>query len=158
MKEIESRLQYLEDRLALQDAFIDYLTAVDRITDVDALLACFTEDAVLDLRAVNMPKCDSHASIRKCYAEACADTEYLAHFVTNFRVLRLEGDEADCCANVMATSQSRSGREELLYVHYDISYVRSGKHWKSRAFMERPLMPLVHRSTAAGQKSDANKR
>lgn len=39
----------IEDRLAIQDLMIAYAHAVDTVSDIDAVLDVFTEDAVFDL-------------------------------------------------------------------------------------------------------------
>ena len=53
MATIEDRLQRIEDRQALSDPLNAYCGAVDSLSDVDALLACFTEDAVFDLSGIH---------------------------------------------------------------------------------------------------------
>ena len=45
----EERWKKIEDRLALEDVLNAYCAAIDSLSDMDGLLACFTEDAVLDL-------------------------------------------------------------------------------------------------------------
>jgi ketosteroid isomerase-like protein len=54
-------LGYLEDRLAINDLFVRYTTALDR-GDVETLVDCFTPDAALDSPAVGRPA--GHAAIR----------------------------------------------------------------------------------------------
>src|ERR1700722_498876 len=149
MSDIESRLNYLEDSAALETAFVAYLTAVDSGADMEGLLACFTEDAVLDFSGLDNQRFEGHTNIRKFFSEGFAAHTHLAHFGSNFRVVRLKGAEADCSANVMATWCGRSGREGLVYVRYDIAYVRQRKCWKFKTLAEKALMPVIPRSTAS---------
>ena len=44
----------LEENRRLEEALLDYLTEVDNMDDLDALVACFTEDAVLDLSGLDL--------------------------------------------------------------------------------------------------------
>jgi hypothetical protein len=60
MLTIENRVQRIEDRAALQDVLTAYCNAVDSLSDMDGLLNCFTEDAVLDLSGVSIHVRDSN--------------------------------------------------------------------------------------------------
>jgi hypothetical protein len=146
--EIDAGVEYLRDRTALHDVLIAYAFAVDSLSDMDGLLGCFTEDAVFDLSGLNLPRYHGHAGIRGFFAQVFADMTHHAHFVTNFRVDRLEGNEAKCRAYIMGMGKARSGLEILVYVLYNLEYRRSGESWKISYFDERTLMPMPESLTA----------
>ena len=135
-------MTYIEDRIALQDALTAYCTAVDSLSDLDALLDCFTEDAVFDLTGIGLPRFDGHAGIRGFFTQVFGDMSHHAHFATNFAVDRLDGNEASCRAYVMGMGATHDGRSVLVYVRYFLDYVRSDRGWKIKSFSESSLMPL----------------
>ncbi len=148
MSDIESRLKYIEDRTALHDVLIAYCTAVDSLSDMDGLLACFTEDATLDLSGLNLPVFHGHDGIRQFFGQVFIDMTHHAHYATNFRVVKLDGDKAECRAYIMGMGRASSGLEILVYVHYELEYVRTGAGWKMSKFGEGLLMPMPESLTA----------
>ncbi len=46
----------VEEHWALENALLDYLFAVDAMDDIDAMVACFTEDAVGDFNWLDVGK------------------------------------------------------------------------------------------------------
>lgn len=142
MSAAEDRWKTIEDRLALQDVLTNYCLAVDSLSDMDGLLGCFTEDAVLDLGGIHLPRFDGHAGIRQFFTQVFADMTHHAHFTANFKVERLEGDEASCTAYVMGMGVARDGQSVLVYVKYFLDYVRTPAGWKMNRFAESGLMPL----------------
>ena len=138
----EERWKKIEDRLALEDVLNAYCAAIDSLSDMDGLLACFTEDAVLDLGGINLPRFDGHAGIRYFFTQVFEDMTHHAHFVSNFTVARMDGDTATCTAYVMGMGVARDGQSVLVYVKYFLDYVRTPSGWKLSHFAESGLMPL----------------
>ena len=142
MPTIEDRLRKIEDRIALQDVLTAYCNAVDSLSDMEGLLNCFTEDAVLDLGGIGLPRFDGHAGIRKFFTQVFHDMSHHAHNATNFTVDKLEGDSATCRAAVIGTGATNDGRTVLVYVRYFLELVRTKAGWKMSRFGETVLMPL----------------
>lgn len=138
----EERWKKIEDRLALEDVLNAYCAAVDSLSDMDALLDCFTEDAVLDLGGIHLPRFDGHAGIRQFFTQVFADMTHHAHFVSNFTVQKMAADAATCTAYVMGMGVARDGQSVLVYVKYFLDYVRTASGWKLSRFAESGLMPL----------------
>ena len=86
-------LGYLEDRLAIDDLFVQYTTALDR-GDVETLVDCFTPDGSLDSPAVGRHA--GHAAIR-AFAERFARFHdggaQLRHVISNLAV-EIDGEHA----------------------------------------------------------------
>jgi ketosteroid isomerase-like protein len=139
---IETRLRAIEDRLALQDVVNDYCTAVDRLGDVDGLLGLFTPDAVIDMSAIGLPHVRGHESIRGFFEPVFAMMTHHAHHWSNFRVERLDGDEASISAYVMGMGRSGDGNSVTVYVSYFMDCVRRGDRWTIRHYRIVPRMPL----------------
>jgi ketosteroid isomerase-like protein len=148
MSDVENRLKHIEDRTAIKDVLLQYCMAVDSLSDMEGLLGCFTEDADFDLSGLNLPRFKGHAGIRGFFAQVFADMTHHAHFVTNFRLDRLERDEAKCQAYIMGMGKARTGLDVLVYVRYNLALVRTAKGWKISSFDERPLMPMPESLTA----------
>lgn len=142
MNSLETRLQAIEDRLALEDRLIAYCSAIDSLSDMDALLDCFTEDAVFDLGGIDLPRFDGHDGIRGFFKEVFNDMSHHAHFITNFQVNSLQANDAHCTAYIIGMGRAHDGREILVYVHYFLDFVRTDGGWKIKKFGETGLMPL----------------
>ena len=148
MKTIEERLSYVEDRLALEDAVTRYCTGVDGLKDLDALLDCFAEDPVLDLTGIALPKFEGKDAVRGFFTQVFGDMTHHGHFTTNFVINKLEGDTANCNNYVMGMGRSRDGNEVLVYVKYDLDFVKENGVWKIKNFSEATIMPLPESVTA----------
>jgi ketosteroid isomerase-like protein len=139
---IEARLKLLEDKLALQDVLTAYCNAVDSLSDMDGLLNCFTDDAVMDLSGIHLPKCVGHAEIRKFFVQVFKDMSHHSHSSSNFTILKLDGDTARCQASIIGTGRAKDGNSVLVYVRYFLDYKRTPSGWKWTNFGESALMPL----------------
>ncbi|MFO1375915.1 MAG: nuclear transport factor 2 family protein [Steroidobacteraceae bacterium] len=142
MASIEERLKYLEDKAAIEDALKAYCTAVDSLSDMVGMLKCFTEDAVLDLSGIGLPKFTGHDQIRGFFTQVFGDMSHHAHFATNVVVNRLADDEAKVNAYVMGMGKAYSGLSVLVYVKYWLEFVRTGDGWKMKYFGEAAMMPM----------------
>jgi ketosteroid isomerase-like protein len=139
---IEARLKLLEDKMALQDVLTAYCNAVDSLSDMDGLLNCFTDDAVMDLSGIHLPKCVGHAEIRKFFTQVFKDMSHHSHSSSNFTILKLDGDSARCQASIIGTGATYDGNSVLVYVRYFLDYKRTPSGWKWTKFSETALMPL----------------
>ena len=105
-------LGYLEDRLAINDLFVRYTTALDR-GDVETLVDCFTPDAALDSPAVGRHA--GHAAIR-AFAERFARFHeagaQLRHVISNLAV-EIDGDHARATCYLLNVL-TRDGKSQLL--------------------------------------------
>jgi len=139
---IEARLKAIEDRLALQDLLNAYCTAVDKLSDVDGLLSIFTDDAVFDLRDIHLPYAKGQAEIRAFFTPVFEMMSNHAHYWGNFKLDRLEGDEASISAYVTGMGIAKDGNSVTVYVHYFLDCVRTAQGWKISKFYETARMPL----------------
>lgn len=132
----------VEDRIALEDLLTSYCLAVDTLSDMDALLGVFTPDAECDLSGIGLPSLKGHGEIRGFFEGVFRDMTHHAHFVSNFRVDRYDGDTASVRAYVMGMGRSRDGNQVLVYVRYFLDCARTADGWKTTRFFEDALMPL----------------
>jgi ketosteroid isomerase-like protein len=132
----------IEERLALQDLMTDYCYAVDALDDVEALLALFTADAVLDFSAIGLPAMHGREVHRAFYAGVFADMTHHTHYITNFRLVSYAGDAATMRAYVQGMGRSKDGNEVLVHVRYKMDCVKQNGAWKCRAYWIEPGMPL----------------
>ncbi|WP_185267102.1 nuclear transport factor 2 family protein [Halopseudomonas xiamenensis] len=144
MSNLEARIQKIEDRLALQDLISSYCIHIDEGQDVDAIVDCFVDDAVLDLSGLGLPVVTGRQNIREFFISVLAGTECNAHYSTNFRINRLEGDEAECQSYVHAVGVARGGSDILVYAKHQFQCVRTEKGWKIKHFSEPYLVPPIH--------------
>ena len=139
---LEARLKAIEDRLALQEVVNSYCTAVDRLSDLDALVNLFTADAVIYMSAIHLPHVEGHAGIRGFFGPVFETMTHHAHHWSNFRIDRIEGDEASISAYVIGMGQARDGNSVTVYVQYFMDCVRRGDSWMIRRYRIKPRMPL----------------
>lgn len=132
----------IEDRFVLQDLVTSYCFAVDKLGDVDGLVSLFTEDAICDLSPIGLPSISGHQEIRAFYEGVFEMMTHHAHYMANFAVQRLEGDEAAIRCYVMGMGNAGDGSSVLVYVDYEIDCRRTAQGWKISKFYEKPLMPL----------------
>lgn len=92
---LETRLQELEDRLAITDVLYQYATGLDS-RDWDQLARCFTKDGVADFLEFGGVNEGREAIVALC-SGVLAGLDSSQHLIGNPRV-RLDGDraEADC--------------------------------------------------------------
>lgn len=132
----------IEDRFALQDLMVAYCYAVDKLADVDDLLALFTEDAVLDFTEIGLPLMRGHDEIRRFFDGVFADMSHHAHYITNFRPVHFDGNRGAMTAYVLGLGRSKAGNEVAVNVHYTFEVVRTPTGWKAERYSMFSMMPL----------------
>ncbi len=130
----------MEEHFALENALIDYLLAVDGLDDLDQMMACFTEDAVLDLTGLNLGHYDGADAIRGFFAGVFETMELHMHTMSNFRVTEYSDNEARVYAYVNGMGHSRAGVDVQIYVYYDLRMRRTVNGWKISHFYEAPKL------------------
>ena len=138
-------LGYLEDRLAINDLFVRYTTALDR-GDVETLVDCFTPDGSLDSPAVGRHA--GHAAIR-AFAERFARFHeggaQLRHVISNLAV-EIDADHATATCYLMNVL-TRDGKSRLLAPgRYECELVKSADRWR----FHRRVVILDHEMTLDG--------
>jgi uncharacterized protein (TIGR02246 family) len=122
-------VSYLEDRLAINDLFVRYTTALDR-GDVETLVDCFTPDASLDSPAVG--RHSGHAAIRafaKQFARFHEQGAQLRHVISNLAV-ELNGERARATCYLLNVL-TRNGKSELLAPgRYECGLVKTDGKWR----------------------------
>lgn len=132
----------IEDRIAIQDLMTAYCYAVDALTDVDELLSVFTEDAVLDFGAIGLPLMKGHDAVRSFFDRVFAGMSHHAHYITNFRLDRYDGDTASMLAYVIGLGRAKDGNTVDVKVRYRFDVVRTDAGWKASYYSIVPMMPL----------------
>ena len=132
-------LAHLEDRLAINDLFVRYTTALDR-GDVETIVDCFTPDGSLDSPAVGRHA--GHAAIR-AFAERFARFHehgaQLRHVISNLAV-EIDGDRARATCYLLNVL-TRNGQSELLAPgRYECELVKTGAKWR----FQRRIVILDH--------------
>jgi len=138
----------LEERRALEDSLLDYLTAVDGLSDMEAMLACFTDDAVLDLSGLHLGIFEGRDAIRGFYAQVFETMSHHMHMMSNFRVTEYAHDDARCYAYVCGMGRSSAGIDIQVYVYYDLRMRRTAAGWKIARFYEAAKLPMPDSVTA----------
>ncbi|EED36046.1 conserved hypothetical protein [Luminiphilus syltensis NOR5-1B] len=132
----------IEERLALNDLMTDYCYAVDALSDLDALLDLFTDDAVLDFSDIGLPAMNGKREFRGFYEGVFADMSHHTHYLTNFRVGSYSGNAATGLAYVQGLGRSKEGNEVLVHVRYEMDCVKINGEWKCQKYCIRQGMPL----------------
>ena len=145
-------IEYLIEKNALEEAVVKYCVAVDKLDDLDFMMTNFTQDAVLDLTGLELPRFEGHEQIRGFYAQVFADMAHHMHILTNFRVVKLEGSEAQVYAYVTGMGQSKAGVDIQVYVYYDLDLRKADGAWKISRFYESPQLPMPESVTQVHKK------
>ena len=132
----------LEDRIALQDLMMAYCYAVDRLEDVDGLLSLFTPDAVLDFSRIGLPVMTGHGEMRAFFSTVFVTMSHHAHYITNFRPIRFDGDSGAMTAYVLGLGRAKDGNTVEVKVQYTFDCVRTIDGWKCRHYSMFAMMPL----------------
>ncbi|MGA3398786.1 MAG: nuclear transport factor 2 family protein [Acetobacteraceae bacterium] len=136
-------LQALEDRLAINDLFVRYVTALDA-GDVETIVGCFAEDGSLESPVVGVYL--GHDGIRAFatrFARLRENGTQLRHVLSNLAV-RLDGDRAHATC-YLVTIMTRDGTSVLRPPgRYDCQLVRLDGGWvfKHRLVIEDAKAPL----------------
>ena len=118
-----------EDWIKINDLFIRYTTSLDH-GDVDGVVGCFTENAVIDSPVIG--KFTGRAGILK-FATRNAEFQkqqgvQLRHVVSNIRI-QVDGDRARAFCYLL-DFQTRAGKTELLSPgEYDCDLVKIDGDW-----------------------------
>lgn len=129
-------LAAIADRLAIEDLFVRYTTALDR-GDVETIVQCFTPDAVLESPVVGAYR--GHAAIREFAARFARFREagaQLRHVISNLAV-ELDGERARATCYLLNVL-TRDGRSQMLAPgRYECDLVKLGGGW---AFQRRVVI------------------
>ena len=119
------------DRLAIQDLFVRYATALDN-GEVEAVLECFTADAILESPAIGA--IGGTRAIRD-FAEAfrarlAAGTQF-RHMITNLTAeIEPEGDRARATAYLLVMISKDGAHRSLPPGRYECDLVKEGGSWR----------------------------
>ena len=149
----KASLEYLLEKNALEEAVVRYCTAIDKLSDIGFMLENFTEDAVLDLTGLHLPRFVGHAEIKGFFEQVFEDMSHHAHLLTNFQVVSLDGANAEVRAYITGLGRSKQGIDILVYVFYELKLRKEGGVWKISSFYEAPLMPMPESVTAVHAKN-----
>ncbi|MEE4452902.1 nuclear transport factor 2 family protein [Novosphingobium resinovorum] len=145
-------IEYLIEKNALEEVVTGYCVAVDKLDDLDFMMTHFTEDAVLDLTGLHLPRFEGHEQIRAFYAQVFADMSHHMHVLTNFRVVTLNGNDATIYAYINGLGRSKSGIDVQVYVYYDLDLRKENGTWRISRFYEAPQMPMPESVTQVHKK------
>ena len=132
----------VEDRQAIQDRLSTYLTALDRMTDIELLLSCFTDDGVFDMTDLGYPSVQGKPALREFFNDVFVRMANSAHYAANFMVNSLEQDRASAQTHVMGIGLPVEGDRVEFYVQYLLEYERINLAWKIKSLRGLPLMPV----------------
>jgi ketosteroid isomerase-like protein len=132
----------VEEHWALENALLDYLFAVDAMDDIDAMVACFTEDAVVDLTGLDLGTYVGSEAIAGFYSQVFETMSHHMHTLSNFRVMACDGKTAQVYAYICGMGRSNEGVDIQVYVYYDLKMRMTDKGWKISHFYEAPKLPM----------------
>jgi ketosteroid isomerase-like protein len=118
----------VEDRLAIEDLFVRYTTALDE-GDVEGVVGCFTEDGWLDSPIVG--RHDGKARLRQ-FAVKIADRRrpgtQFRHVISNFRI-DVSGDRGRARCYLLDYATVAGTTELLSPGEYDCQLKKVGGEW-----------------------------
>jgi uncharacterized protein (TIGR02246 family) len=136
-------LQALADRLAINDLFVRYATALDA-GDVETIVGCFAEDGSLESPVLGVRSGrDAIRDFAERFARLPPNGTQLRHVLSNLAVT-VEGDRAHATC-YLVTIMTRDGQSTLRPPgRYVCDLVRSGADWvfRHRLVVEDAKAPL----------------
>lgn len=132
----------LQDRRDLEDALLAYLTAVDQMDDLDALVDTFTEDATVDLSGLGLGVFVGADAIRGFFGQVFETMTHHMHTMTNFRVTEFAGETARVYAYICGMGRSTAGVDIQVWVYYDCEMRMTANGWRISHFYEAPKLPM----------------
>ncbi len=134
-------LAAIADRLAIEDLFVRYTTALDR-GDVETIVQCFTEDGALESPVVG--RYAGHDAIREFgrrYARFHESGAQLRHVISNLAVT-IDGERATATCYLL-TALTRDGRSEMLPPgRYECDLAKVAGQWLFRRRLVILDLPL----------------
>ena len=140
--EILHRLRRLENHQNIQAVITDYLIAVDDLSDVEAVLDCFTDDAVFDMSGINYPTLTGKPALREFFSNVFDTMTHHAHYATNFKLDSITDNTANCRTHVIGMGRTKQVEDVLFYLQYHLDMQYEDGRWKISRFKGMALMPL----------------
>jgi hypothetical protein len=132
----------IEDRLAIEDLFVRYTTALDE-GDVDGVVDCFTEDGWLD--SPNIGRHEGRASLRAFaveIAERRRNGAQFRHFISNFR-FDVSGDRGRARCYLLDYATVAGITTLLSPGEYDCGLKKVGGEWLFASRLVRMDKPFT---------------
>ncbi len=118
----------LEDRAAIHDLFTRYCCALDN-GEVETVVACFTEDAVLKSPVIDLAGHDAiRAFAGRFAAQRAAGTQF-RHMVSNIAVTT-DGDRATATAYLLVLISQDRDHRTLPPGRYECDLIRQHGVWR----------------------------
>jgi uncharacterized protein (TIGR02246 family) len=121
--------EHVADRLAIQDLFVRYATALDD-GEVERVVACFTADAVLESPAIG--RIGGSEAIRAFavrFAALRAGGTQFRHLITNLAA-ELDGDRARATAYLLVVTSRDGEHSSLPPGRYECELVKQDGEWR----------------------------
>lgn len=131
-------LQYLSDRLEIDDLLTRYASALDD-KDWDRWASCFTPDADLDYTAAG-GVAGKLPEVRAWLEQVIPGFPMTHHLVTNKEV-RIDGDRATCRSSLINPMGVPDGETLMVFLetgHYHDEMVRTADGWRISKRVEKP--------------------
>src|SRR2546421_4907486 len=123
----ERQLAWLVDRACIAELIMEYNRALDE-KDVDAIVACYTEDGMLEVPFGNIPAKDLAAA-----APGALALYDVTHHLSGAHSIVIDGDTAKCRVSSMAVhvpSAARRGEHGDVGGWYHITLRRVDGRWR----------------------------
>ena len=119
----------LEDRLAIDDLFVRYTTALDA-GDVATVVDCFTADAALESPIIGkIAGSEAIRAFAERFAAQRAGGTQFRHMVTNIAA-EIDGDKADATAYLFVLITHDGKSRSLPPGRYECEAVKQGNTWR----------------------------
>jgi len=137
-----TEVQHLIDVLAIMALQVDYARGADSF-DGNIYAQAFTDDGILDATQCGMPQAIGKEAIATEMANAFRQQTHNIHYVTNQRVLWVDGDRASGFTYFFQRSVLKNGGRTEFCGRYDDEYRRTPKGWKISKRVLIELLPTV---------------
>jgi ketosteroid isomerase-like protein len=129
----------IEDRIAIEDMFTAYCAAIDERSDANVAASFYTEDGVLDNRALGSPLVEGRGAVQETIGGMFASMASLEHYLSNFQLQTMDADAAAAQAYVHAYGTPKGGDAFAMRGIYRLEARRADGVWKISRLTFQPF-------------------
>jgi ketosteroid isomerase-like protein len=120
----------IEDRIAIEDMFTAYCAAIDERSDANVAASYYTEDGVLDNRALGSPLIEGRGAVQETIGGMFASMANLEHYLSNFLLQSMDANAAAAQTYVQAYGTPKGGDAFAMRGIYRLEARRADGVWR----------------------------
>jgi ketosteroid isomerase-like protein len=129
----------IKDRIAIEDMFTAYCSAIDDRSDANVASSFYTEEGVLDNTALGSPLVKGRGAVKEAIGKMFASMANLEHYLSNFLLQTMDADTAAAQAYVQAYGTPKGGDAFAMRGIYHLEARLADGVWKISRLAYQPF-------------------